>query len=168
MKTHPIFANKFAKFLIFIFCWFVLAKIFVWLFPPEHMPLKEPYRIDYFRVCIVENGKPKSIARMDLPSNPQFCQQELTNIVGINEMFYFHLKHIDNEWELIQYGDSMSDPWVYRYRIENNHVIPLWYTYGGGFILHMMAFTYALMFLVIGQAIVKAIIKRKSKAKNPT
>ena len=152
----PKLETKFSRFLAFMLCWAILANLFVWLNPPAHQKPTE-----YFNVCIVENGKPKSITTEELPQNPKFCQQELRNVVGVNEMFYFHLDKVDNEWELTQYGDSMSDPWVFRYRIENHQIIPLWYHYGSGFVLHFTSWLSALFLTTIIHTITKRIIQRK-------
>lgn len=163
MKTHPFFASKFARFLAFILLWIVLANIYILLNPPKPIAIKEPYQKENFNVCIIKEGKPSFEIVKLLPPNPQFCQQPIKHIQRFNEAFYGSLEKVDNDWELTEYGDSMADPFVYCYRIEGNQVIPLWYSYGGGFVLHFTAGIISFFLTLIIYAIIKRVSCHKNK-----
>lgn len=157
--------NPLAKFLAFMLIWTILANLYIFLNPPNQIPIEKPYQKELFNICVIKDGKPSFSVLNGLPANSQFCQQPIEHIQGLNEFSYGHLDKLDNEWQLTRYGDSMADPFVYRYRIENNQVIPLWYSYNGGFVLHFTAWLFALFATTIIHAILNRIIQRKNRQK---
>lgn len=152
-----------AKFLGFMLIWTILANLIVVLTPPDYHKPNE-----FFNVCVMEQNKPKTVIIKELPHSPIFCQQPYHHVEGNQPWFYFSLKSIDNQWEITQYNDSMADPFVYRYRIENNQIIPLWYHYGSGFLLHFSAWLFALFATMVIHAILNRVIQRKNKQKTIT
>lgn len=157
MKFQALFANKFFRFLAFIVCWVVSANIIILFNPPKPRTPNE-----FFSVCVIENTKPTFKALNQLQPNTQLCQQPIKHIQGFNEAFHGYLEEVDNNWELTEYGDSMADPFVYRYRIENNQVIPLWYTYGG-MQLAMSSYFFAFFISLVLLALFNRIFPKNKK-----
>lgn len=116
--------TAFKKFLSFILVWVVISFLLSFDKPQPKTPS------EYFNICVIKNQTPINIDLKEHKDEP-FCDTPLKNIPMNNPVFHFHLDNIDNEWEMTTFTDSMADPFVYRYKIENGKAIPLWWNYGG-------------------------------------
>lgn len=161
MKTHPFFASKFLIFPIkvigFLVLWICFHKVLSLVNPIEKLSPNE-----FFRVCIIENNKPQLFLLSEIDSTQQLCQTNMTTDKEVNYVQYTSFKKVDNDWELTNYSDSMLDPWVYRYHIENNKITPLWYTNNGNMhnsINTLISFISSLFFYKT----LKKFISRKNK-----
>lgn len=121
------------KFIGFMLLWMVIASGFDWFIKPnQHKPT------DYFTICVMENNQPNVLILTERNSLP-LCQQDIeqTNLKGF---LYIELQQVQisdeaktdlTEWHLRTWNDSMGDPVVYHYQVQDDKVIPMWQLYGG-------------------------------------
>lgn len=118
-----LLSTRLRKIIFFILAWIMTGGI---LSLNKPMP-KQPN--EHFYICVMQNQQPINILFKDY-KNESFCETELKSIPMKNPHFYFHLNQINDEWEMTTFTDSMADPFIYRYKIENYKAVPLWYNYG--------------------------------------
>lgn len=164
---NKFFTNKFVrkllKFIAFIVCWTILAKAYIYFNPTTHYTYgQNPNKDRGFLVCVVENGKPISEPLIYRTPTQALCEQPSTNNEFADKSFILERENSENQWQFTVYTDSPSDPWVFHYRVENQQVIPLWYTYGG-LGLSLIAWTYTLFITMAFYAILNRIIRHKNK-----
>lgn len=140
----------------FIACWVIITKILILLNPPKH---RTPDSM--FSVCIIENDLPRVKSLDNLKDTDTLCRKKMTSDTSVNYVDYNAIKPVGNEWEVLNYSDSLADPFVYRYRIENNQVIPLWYSYHDTDIWRSLSGFWALLLALIIFSVVKKISKNK-------
>ncbi len=152
------------KFVTFILLWYILTKISIFfLYKPRHYPIHK----ETFNVCVLKDNKP-NWSTLENSRNFPLCQKNYKN-VQVGTYYWIDFEKIDNdnnEWQLTTWNDSMGDPFIYRYQINNkqiNKVKPLWWSFGGMMIKVSYAF-FALLLSAIVWDIVKKIIKKRFKS----
>lgn len=118
--------NFIKKSLLLMALYLMIAQILFFNMQPKAIQPNE-----YFRVCVLENGVPDTFIIKDIKPNQTVCTQELDhNFPSYGSM---HLRQLPNQvWELETWGDSMGDPFIYRYHIDNQgKIMPLNWAYGG-------------------------------------
>lgn len=119
---------------------------------------------EFFNICVIKNEQPINLILKEYKGE-LLCDTPLNNVPMNNPIFHFHLDNIDNEWELTTFSDSMADPFVYRYKIENHQVIPLWYHFGGNS-GKMSVVVFGFFMTLILLSAVKVVRKRLNKPQN--
>lgn len=155
MFAHQ-FIRKLLKFCVFIAIWAVLANVLIFFNPtPRHN--YDPAQKS-FLICTLKDGKPIAMLFDERKPEEPLCQQPYDRNDFADTAYYtYQLDKKADEWQFTSYTDSMSDPWIFYYRIENNQVIPVWYTYGG-IMLAISWWTASLFFTAIIYAIGRRVI----------
>ncbi len=111
-----------------IIVWIAVSELLIWANPPNWRPVRNP---EFFRICVMDNNEPKTIVLPERKPNQTLCTE--THFQAENYPLRFDLKYLsqENMWELTTSNDSLSDPHIYRYRVDNQQITPLAYTYGG-------------------------------------
>lgn len=151
--------TAFKKFASFILVWAIIGFMLSFDKPKPKTPS------EYFNICVIKNQTPINIELKDHTGEP-LCNTPLKNIPMNNPVFHFHLNNIDNEWEMTTFTDSMADPFIYRYKIENNKAIPLWYNFGGN-AWKMSVVVFEFFGAVLLLSIIKVIKNRLNKKNKP-
>lgn len=110
-----------------IIVWIAVSELLIWVTPKSNYPNKP----EFFEICVMRNHQPRLITLDKYQSNQALCPE--THFSSDDSPLRFDLKYFsqDNVWELTTSNDSLSDPHIYRYRVDNQQITPLTHTYGG-------------------------------------
>lgn len=118
--------NTIKKILCIMGLYILISQLFVWQMKPKQLP-----PTDYFNVCVMENNTPNWITIKKITATQTICTQPLD--YRFPDLGSMHLRLLPNQiWELETWGDSMGDPFIYRYQIDNQgKITPINWEYGG-------------------------------------
>lgn len=145
-----------------IILWIAVSELLIWANPPNWRPVSNP---EFFRICVMDNNEPKTIALPERKPHQTLCTE--THFQAENYPLRFDLKYLsqDNVWELTTSNDSLGDPRIYRYRVDNQQVTPLAYTYGG-MMYRMILYMAGAVLVAIIWVCAKDILTKKRKQAN--
>ncbi|SSY79708.1 hypothetical protein [Alysiella crassa] len=130
--------NTVKKILSVIGLYILISQLFVWQMKTKPRPPS-----DYFNVCVMENNTPNLLTIKKIKTTQTVCTQPLD--YDFPHFGSMHLRLLPNQiWELETWRDSMGDPAIYRYQIDNQgKITPINWEYGG-MMMRVMAYIWAI------------------------